>query len=100
MIVARGDETIEPGDRVIVIGSPEAARAWSAIFSQGRARASDVVIFGGSDTGTTIARILLDEGTRVRIVEASPERARVVAEELPERARLQRGADRRGLHRA
>ncbi len=84
MMVARGDETIEPGDRVIVIGSPEAARAWSAIFSQGRARASDVVIFGGSDTGTTIARILLDEGTRVRIVEASPERARVVAEELPD----------------
>ena len=49
-----------------------------------RQRASDVVIFGGSDTGTAIARVLLDEGTRVRIVEARPERARIVAEELPD----------------
>ena len=84
MIVPRGDEAIEPGDRVIVIGSPEAARAWSAILSQGRARADDVVVFGAGDTGVAIARVLLAEGARVRIVEASPERARSVAEELPD----------------
>ena len=84
MIVARGDESIEPGDRVIIIGSPEAARAWSDILSQGRGRASDIVVFGGGDTGTTIARLLLEEGMRVRIVEASTERARFVAEALPE----------------
>ena len=84
MIVPRGDEAIEPGDRVIVIGSPEAARAWSAILSQGRARADDVVIVGAGDTGVAIARVLLAEGARVRIVEASPERARSVAEELPD----------------
>ena len=84
MIVARGDESIEPGDRVIMIGSPEAARAWSDILSQGRARASDIVVFGGGDTGTTIGRLLLEEGMRVRIVEASTERARFVAEALPE----------------
>jgi trk system potassium uptake protein TrkA len=83
MIVPRGHEAILPGDRVIVIGSQDAARAWSEILSQGRARADDVVIFGAGDTGVAIARVLLDEGARVRIVEASPERARDVAEELP-----------------
>ena len=30
MIVPRGDEQILPGDRVIVIASPDSARAWSA----------------------------------------------------------------------
>lgn len=84
MIVPRGDESIQPGDRVIIIGSPDAARAWSSIFSRGKARAHDVVIFGAGDTGVAIARVLLDEGARVRIVEANAERAREVAEALPE----------------
>ncbi len=84
MIVPRGDEAIQPGDRVIVIGSPAAARAWSGIFAQGRVRANDVVVFGAGDTGVAIARVLLEEGTLVRVVESSPERARTVAEDLPD----------------
>lgn len=84
MIVPRGDEAIQPGDRVIVIGSPAAARAWSGIFAQGRVRANDVVVFGAGDTGVAIARVLLEEGTLVRVVESSLERARTVAEDLPD----------------
>ena len=34
MIVPRGDEMILPGDRVVVIGSPDAARAWSRVVSR------------------------------------------------------------------
>jgi trk system potassium uptake protein TrkA len=83
MIVPRGDESIEPGDRVIVIGSPDAARAWSRIFAQGRERVADVVLFGAGDTGVQIAQVLIAEETAVRIVEASGERARDVAELLP-----------------
>lgn len=83
MIVPRGDESIEPGDRVIVIGSPEAAREWSRILARGQRRAEDIVIFGAGATGVAVARVLLDEGARVRIVEADADRARVVAEELP-----------------
>jgi trk/ktr system potassium uptake protein len=82
MIVPRGEQTIEPGDRVIVIGSPDAARAWSQIFAH-RERVRDVVVFGAGDTGTAIARVLLEEGAHVRVVEGSGERARQVAEELP-----------------
>jgi trk system potassium uptake protein TrkA len=83
MIVPRGDESIEPGDRVIVIGSPDAARAWSRIFAQGKDRVEDVVLFGGGDTGVRIAQVLIGEGTSVRIVEPSGPRARDVAELLP-----------------
>ena len=83
MIVPRGEESIEPGDRVIVIGSPEAAREWGRMFGGERRRTDDVVVFGGGATGVAVARVLLDQEARVRIVEADEERARVVAEELP-----------------
>jgi trk system potassium uptake protein TrkA len=84
MIIPRGDESIEPGDRVVIIGSPDAARAWSGIFARGRKRAHDVVVFGGGDTGVAVARVLIQEGARVRVVEASATRAREVAELLPD----------------
>ena len=84
VIVPRGDESIQPGDRVVVIGSPDAARTWSQIFTHSRGRVDDIVLFGAGDTGVAIARVLLEEGARVRIVEANVERARFVAEELPD----------------
>ena len=87
MIIPRGDASIEVGDRVIVIGSPRAARAWSEILSREKGRVDDVVIYGGGRTGTAIARILLEQQIRVRIVEADPVQARQVAEQLP-RARV------------
>jgi trk system potassium uptake protein TrkA len=47
-------------------------------------RVDDIVIFGAGQMGTTIARVLLDRDIRVRFVEGRAERAREVAEELPE----------------
>jgi trk system potassium uptake protein TrkA len=44
----------------------------------------DVVIYGAGRVGTAIARLLLEQGMSVRIVEASRERARHVAETLPD----------------
>jgi trk system potassium uptake protein TrkA len=82
-LVPRGEEAIMPGDRVIVIGSPAAAKAWSRIVSEGSEPVDDVVVFGGGRTGLAIARLLLDQGIRVRIIEADADTARRVAEELP-----------------
>jgi trk system potassium uptake protein TrkA len=83
VIVPRGDQSIMPSDRIIVIGSPEAAGAWSRIMARGERPVDDVVIFGGGQTGLAIARMLLEQRIRVRIVEAREDRAREVAEELP-----------------
>jgi trk/ktr system potassium uptake protein len=82
-ILPRGDASLQPGDRVVIIGSPQAAQAWSAIIAPGASRVEDVVVFGAGQTGTAIARMLLEQDIGVRLIEPSGPRARLVAEELP-----------------
>ena len=83
LIVPRGEATIEPGDRVIIIGSPRAALAWSEIMARERKRVDDVVVYGAGRIGVAVARLLLEQSIRVRLIEASRDRAREVAEKLP-----------------
>jgi trk system potassium uptake protein TrkA len=84
MIVPRGAAAIMPGDRVVVIASPAAARAWSAGIAKGGERqVEDMVVFGAGRMGTTIAHVLLERGLRVRLVEAHADRAREVAKTMP-----------------
>ena len=83
-LVPRGDESIMPDDRIVVIGSPEAAREWGRIMARGERRVVDVVVFGAGATGLAIARVLLEQGIRVRLIETNEERAREVADELPD----------------
>jgi trk system potassium uptake protein TrkA len=84
MILPRGDVAIEPGDRVVVIGSPAAASEWSALLARGKKRLGDVVIFGAGRVGVAVARLLLSQGSRVRLVEANRDRALAVAESVPD----------------
>lgn len=86
-VLPGGDDVIRPGSRIVVIGSPQAAQAWSALLAPGGATVEDVVIFGAGRVGTAIARVLLEQGIGVRMVEASTERARRAAEAFP-RARV------------
>jgi trk system potassium uptake protein len=81
--VPRGEETIRPGDRIVVIGSPQAAKEWSRLLTPARRAVDDIVIFGAGRIGTATARAMLQQGIRVRLIESDPERARTVAELLP-----------------
>ena len=83
VIVPRGEQSIMPGDRIIIIGSPDAARTWSRIMARGERRVDDVVVFGGGATGLAIAQVLVEQKIRVRLVEPREDRAREVAEALP-----------------
>ena len=56
-------------------------------------------IFGAGQMGTTIARVLLERGIRVRIVDADRDRVRAIAERLPRRARVPRPRVRPGVPR-
>ena len=82
VVIPRGDETIQPDDRIVVIGSPQAAQAWGELLAPGTRKVTDVVIFGAGRAGTAIARLLLEQGIGVRLIEASRERARLVAADL------------------
>ena len=84
VVIPRGDEVIEPGDRIVVIGSPQAAQSWGELISPGTGTVRDVVVFGAGRAGIAIARLLIEQGIGVRLIEASLERARYVAAELPE----------------
>jgi trk system potassium uptake protein TrkA len=81
--IPRGEEIIRPGDRIVVIGSPKAARQWSKLVTPARRKVDDVVIFGAGQIGVATARALLQQGIRVRLIETDPKRAAKVAELVP-----------------
>jgi trk system potassium uptake protein len=83
-VVPRGDQSIQVGDRIIIIGSPRAAQEWSMIIAGNRPRLDDVVIYGAGRVGVAVARQLSLQGIRVRIVESDRGKAARAAEELPE----------------
>lgn len=82
MAIPRGDAVIAAGDRLVVVGSPEAAKAWGELLSPGEGVVEDVVVFGGGQVGVAIARQLLEQNIGVRLIEPDRERARRIAEEL------------------
>ncbi|HLG09686.1 MAG TPA: Trk system potassium transporter TrkA [Gaiellaceae bacterium] len=82
-ILPGGDDAIRTGDRIVVIGSPQAAKAWSSLLWPGGGTVREVVIFGAGRVGSAIARVLLDQGIGVRMIEASREQARRAAEAIP-----------------
>ena len=84
MTLPRGHDMIEVGDRIVVIGSPQAAREWGALLAPGEGTVEDVVVFGGGQVGAAIARMLTAQEIGVRVIEPHKERARAVAEEIPE----------------
>jgi trk system potassium uptake protein TrkA len=82
-IVPRGDQEVHRGDRIVVIGSPRAAEEWSRILAPDVPRVDDIVVYGGGRIGTAVARMLVSQSIRVRMIEADRERALKAADELP-----------------
>ena len=82
-VLPGGDDEIRDGDRIVVIGSPRAVKAWSTLLWPGGGTVRDVVIYGAGRVGSAIARVLLSQRISVRMIEASSEQARRAAEALP-----------------
>ena len=82
--IPTGESVIEAGTRIVVIGTPSAVRGFSDAVSPDSDRTSEVVIIGGDSIGAETARLLEDRGIHPRIIERDPERARELAERLPE----------------
>jgi trk system potassium uptake protein TrkA len=85
VVIPGGGTTIQVGDEVVVIGSPESTRAFAtAISTNGGKRANDVVVFGGGAVGYQTARLFEGDDLQARLVEGDSDRARELAEELPD----------------
>jgi trk system potassium uptake protein TrkA len=99
-VLPSGSMVLEPGDRVVVAGSPDGARAWCELLSPRRGSVRDVVVYGAHQLGVAIARALVEQGLSVRVIEPDLARAAFVAESLP-RARVFQtaGIDRDFLER-
>ncbi|PSQ50463.1 Trk system potassium transporter TrkA [Halobacteriales archaeon SW_7_65_23] len=85
LLLPSGDTRIEPGDRAVVIGSPESVQLFANDIAPETTpdRADEIVIIGGSDIGYHTARLLEQRQFSPRLVEQDEQRARYLAEELP-----------------
>lgn len=86
LTLPRGDTLIQAGDRAVVIGSPESVQSFAVDVapSETPTVADEIVIVGGTEIGYHTARLLSKRGLRPRLVEEDYERARWLAEELPD----------------
>ena len=86
IVIPRGGTRIEAGDKVIVIGRPDRVRAFSNVVAPTNQSdgIQDFVVVGGSDIGYHIADSLEQRGFRPRLIVESGDRARHLAEQLPD----------------
>ena len=100
VVIPRCETVIEPGNEVVVIGSPESVRQFGATVAPEADGVTDVLIDGGSDIGYHTARLLEDQGLKPRLIERDSGRARDLAEQLPGTTVLESDAtDREFLER-
>jgi len=84
LVIPRGDTRIEAEDGLVVIGSPDAVRQFSGAVAPTRGGPRDIVIAGGGEIGYQTALLLEERGFSPRLVERDGERARWLAERLPD----------------
>ncbi|WP_138004440.1 Trk system potassium transporter TrkA [Halalkalirubrum salinum] len=86
IVLPSGDTRIEAGYRVVVIGSPESIQAFAMDLAPAETpdEADEIVVIGGSEIGYQVARLLENRGFSPRLVEGDGDRARWLAEKLPD----------------
>lgn len=82
--IARGNTTIQPEDRVTVIGLPHVLDDITHRLSHEKVggEISSVVVAGAGETGLFLARMLERRGHRVILIEADRERAEYVSSQV------------------
>lgn len=84
VVIPRGDTVLEPNDDLVVIGRPEEIQAFSAALAPDQTNPEEIVVLGGSEIGYQTARLFSERGLSPRLVEQDKDRARWLAEELPD----------------
>lgn len=82
LFVPGGTDMLLSRDRIYLVGLPEHMVEAEDLFTH-RSEARRVCIVGGGVVGLSLARMLIDAGVEVMIIERSAERAQRLAEVLP-----------------
>lgn len=83
LFVPRGSTQLEAGDKIIIMGTPEAMRDVEAIVRPGQSRGrQEVTIIGGGDVGLQVAERLEKADVDLRIVERDSTRGAMLAARL------------------
>ncbi len=84
VIIPGGDFTLESGDIVTVLATPERAARFFGKMNLPIRPVHSALIVGGGTVGYYLAKELIANGIRVRIVEQNAEKCSKLAEALPE----------------
>ncbi|WP_435115244.1 Trk system potassium transporter TrkA [Halolamina sp. C58] len=85
LLIPTGTTDIRADDRLVVIGTPRSVRRFAGdVAPEEAALSGEVVIVGGSEIGYHVARLLSERGVSARLLEQDADRARWLAEELPD----------------
>ncbi len=80
--IAKGDDIVEAGDAVTVLGRRGAIQDIRPLFQKSAQLKKRVIIAGGGETGYNLARALEGRLYSVKILERDPHRAEVLANKL------------------
>jgi trk system potassium uptake protein TrkA len=99
MWIASGEDELHGGDRVSLIGTPDAVAKARAIFVTGKERktAKRVMIAGGGETGYHLADSLSRRDYRIVILERNADRCDQLAKQLPDVTVIHANANRRSV---
>ncbi len=79
-IVPRGDTVLQPGDKVISMGTRESCAQLGPLLCAARPRAKEAAIIGGGRVGRAVTRGLMSAGWRVTVIDSNEDRCKVIAE--------------------
>ncbi len=89
LIIPRGDTRLHRGDELYAVGRTERIPAFLESVGIESRPVKQVVIAGGGQVGTALARMLVDENIAVTVIQRSEKRAFQLASDVPEALVLQ-----------
>ena len=97
--IVSGADELHGGDRVSLIGSPEAIARARSIFESGghRQRTQTVMIAGGGETGYHLAASLPGRDYRIAVLDSNADRCEELSRLLPQATVVHANANRRAV---
>ena len=81
-IIPTGEDIINAGDKIFVIGKNETLKELIGIYFASKTKIKKIIIFGGNRIGKDVAKFEVQTGKKVTIVEEDPDLCEELSEEL------------------